>query len=169
MLSLLVAVDLQLWMCVVNVSDFCESVSVAFCCGVLFSWHVCTRIEFAFCNKEGMCNVHVLDNIRAHALYRILYTLYNKAVMICTAYVFVVHCWGSWLKYVCSYAVFNLIAHITINGCCYFVLLLVHVLASMVHFLGGYLQRNAFETNSIKDVHIWSSNTLLSIIMLLTL
>jgi len=39
-----------------------------------------------------MCNVHVLDNIRAHALYRILYTLYNKAVMICTAYVFVVHC-----------------------------------------------------------------------------
>ena len=73
------------------------------------------------------------------------------------------------MKYACSYVAFNLIAHIIINGCCYFVLLLVHVLASMIHFLGGYLQRNTFKTNAIKDVRIWSSNTLLSIIMLLTM
>jgi len=31
--------------------------------------------------------VHVLDNIRAHALYRILYALCNKAVMICATYI----------------------------------------------------------------------------------
>ena len=73
------------------------------------------------------------------------------------------------MKYVCSYAVFNLIAYITINYCCYFVFLLIYVLASMVHFLGGYLQRNAFKTNAIKDVRIWNSDTLLSIVMLLTM
>lgn len=55
-----------------NVNDCCEPVNVAFCCAVLFAGHICTRIEFAFCNKEGICNVHVLDNVRAHALYRIV-------------------------------------------------------------------------------------------------
>jgi len=51
---------------------------------------------------------------------------------------------------------------------CYFLLLLIHVLASMSHLLGGYLQRNTFKTNAVKCVRIWSSDILLSIKMLLT-
>jgi hypothetical protein len=52
---------------------------------------------------------------------------------------------------------------------CYFVLLLTHVLASMSHLLGGYLQGNTFKTNAVKDVHIWSSDTLLSVKMLVAM
>jgi hypothetical protein len=42
----------------------------------------------------------------------------------------------------------------------YFVMLLVHVLASMSHLQGGHLQGNTFKTNVLNDVHIWSSDTL---------
>jgi hypothetical protein len=97
---------------------FCQC---SICCAVLFSWHVCTRIEFEFCNKEGIRNVHVLDNIRTRALYRILYVLCNMQLLY-AQHVFVVHHWGNWFKFVCSCAAYNL-ANCTYNHKWQFVIL----------------------------------------------